>query len=77
MNLDLAFMLLDDVVGDRQAEPLTLTNHLGGEKRVPDLIEHIRSNPRPGIRNPGNNMIFLNIGLDRNGSLVTDRLNGI
>src|SRR5438094_9975671 len=41
MDLDLAAVLFDDLVDDRQTEPGPLSDGLGGEERIEDLRQHV------------------------------------
>src|SRR5712691_671563 len=52
---DLAVEVLDDAVGDRQTEPQSLADRLGGEERVEDAIELRRRNSGTVVRDHDRN----------------------
>ena len=41
-HLDFPPMSLDDVIGDGQSESESLPDRLGGEERVPDMVQMVR-----------------------------------
>ena len=49
VGADVAAVLLDDLVADRQAEPRALPDRLGGEERVEDASDDIARDARAGV----------------------------